>query len=72
MLKTLRGRIVSALMLTPAIMLLLVWIGRFAGSDEVANIGAVQFLFWAFGVAFGMAAMITLHIAYLQKSVGKE
>ncbi len=72
MLKTLRGRVVSALLLTPAIMLLLVWIGRFCGADEVVRIGTLQFLLWAFGVAFGMAAMITLHIAYLQKSTIKE
>ena len=70
-LTTLRSRVLSALLLTPAIMLLLVWIGRFAGADEVAKIGSVQFVLWAFGVAFGIAATITLYIAYLAKSVCK-
>lgn len=71
MLTTIRSRALSALLLTPAIMLLLVWIGRFAGADEVARIGSLQFVLWAFGVAFGIAATITLYIAYLVKPAGK-
>lgn len=72
MLRTVRSRVLSALLLTPAIMLLLVWIGKFAGADEMARIGSLQFVLWAFGVAFGIAATITLYIAYLVKSVCKE
>ena len=71
MLTTIRSRVLSALLLTPAIMLSLVWIGRFAGADEVARVGIVQFLLWAFCVAFGIAAIITLYVAYLHKSADK-
>jgi hypothetical protein len=72
MLKTVRSRVLATLLLTPAIVLLLVWIGRFAGADEVARIGNMQFVLWAFGVAFGIAATITLYIAFLVKSACKE
>jgi membrane-associated protease RseP (regulator of RpoE activity) len=68
MLKTARTRFLSTLLLTPAIILVLVWIGRFAGADEVARIGIAQFLLWAAGVGFGVAATITLYIAYLTKA----
>ena len=71
MLTTIGKRLISAFILTPGIMLLLVWIGRFAGAEEVARIGIVQFLLWAFCVAFGIATMITLYIAYLHKSTCK-
>lgn len=72
MLKTVRNRIFSALLLTPAIVLLLVWIARFAGPDEAARLGTLPLLLWAFAVAFGMAATITLYIAYLCESAAKE
>ncbi|MFA7291480.1 MAG: hypothetical protein WC023_04440 [Rhodocyclaceae bacterium] len=69
---TLKARVTATFLLTPAIMLLLVWIGRFTGSEEAARIGTLQFLLWAFGVAFGISATITLYVAYLHESVGKE
>lgn len=68
MLKTVRSRLFASLLLTPALMLMLVWIGRFAGSDAVAGIGLLQFLMWALCVAFGIAATITLYIAYLYQA----
>jgi hypothetical protein len=37
MLKTVRSRVLATLLLTPAIVLLLVWIGRFAGADAVES-----------------------------------
>lgn len=72
MLTTIRSRVLSALLLTPAIALLLVWIGRFAGTDEVARIGVLQFLLWSLGAGFGIAATITLYIAYMCKSADKN
>lgn len=72
MLMKIRSRISSALLLTPAIMLLLIWIARFAGPDETARLGSLPLLLWAFAVAFGMAATITLYVAYLCKSAAKE
>lgn len=72
MLTTARKRLISALLLTPGIMLLLVWIGRFAGAEAAAEMGVFPFLLWALGVAFGIAATITLYVAHLTKSAGKE
>ena len=72
MLMTIRIRLLASLLLTPAVVLLLVWIGRFAGTDEVARVGILQFLFWSLGVGFGIASTITLYIAYLFKSAAKE
>ena len=71
-LSTLRTRAIATLLLTPGIMLLLVWGGRFSGPEEAAKIGIANFLLWAFGAAFGISAVITLYIAYLYKSAGKE
>lgn len=68
MLKTIRSRVLATLLLSPALLLLLVWVGRFAGSDEVARMGIVQFSIWAFGAALGISATVTLYIAFLTKS----
>jgi len=72
LLATTRKRFLSALLLTPGIMLLLVWIGRFAGAEAAAEMGVVPFLLWALGAAFGIAATITLYVAYLTKPAGKK
>ena len=72
MLTTARKRLLSALILTPGIMLLLVWIGRFAGAETAAAMGIVPFLLWALVAAFGIAATITLYVAHLTKSAGME
>lgn len=61
------GRLKSSLVLTPAIMFLLVWIGRFSGGDEVMRIGIFQFLLWACASAFAIAYCITFYAAYLCK-----
>lgn len=71
MLVTFRSRIQATLLLTPAIMLLLVWIGRFAGTEEIAKMGLLQFSLWALGAGFGISAMVTLYISYLCKSASK-
>ena len=71
-LKTLHSRVIATSLLTPGVMLLLVWIGRFSGSEEIARIGILQFLMWAFGAAFGIAAIVTLYVSYLYKSAGEE
>ncbi len=72
MLTTIRARLTASLLLTPAIMLMLVWIGRVAGAEEVARMGIVQFLLWAAGAAFGIAATVTLYIAYVKKTADKQ
>jgi hypothetical protein len=72
MLTTTRKRLLSALLLTPGIMLLLVWIGRFAGAETAAGMGIVPFLLWALAAAFGIAATITLYIAYVTQPTGRE
>lgn len=64
MLKTVRLRINSALLLTSVIMLLLVGMGGFAGAETVAERGVMPFLLWLLGVAFGIATKIIPCIAY--------
>lgn len=71
-LKSLNSRVIATSLLTPGVMLLLVWIGRFAGSEEIARIGILQYLMWALGAAFGIAAIVTLYISYLFKSAVEE
>lgn len=71
MLTTIRTRLTASLLLTPAIMLILVWVGRIAGADEVARMGIAQFLLLAAGVAFAVAATVTLYIAYVTKTAEK-
>lgn len=61
------NRLKSALLLTPAILVLLVWIGRFSGGDEVMRIGFAQLIFWSLAAAFVMAYCITLFTVYIHK-----
>jgi hypothetical protein len=70
MLNPLRKRLLSSLILTPGIMLLLVWIGRFAGAKVAGAMGIVPFLPWAFAAAFGIAATTTLYAAPLTSPAG--
>ena len=58
-------RLKPCLILTPAIMLLLVWIGRFAGAEEVARIGVWQFVLWAAAVSFAISWCVTMYTRHL-------
>lgn len=72
MLTTIGKRLTSSLLLTPGLVLLLIWIGRFGGADEIVRLGVWQFLLWAAVVGFGIAATITLYIAHINKSADKK
>lgn len=67
-----RSRATATCLLTPGVMLLLVWIGRFCGTEEVARIGIPQFLLWALGTGFGISAIITLYVSYVCVPPTKE
>ena len=66
------NRLKSCLILTPAIMLLLVWIGRFAGAEEIARIGVWQFVLWATGVSFTISWCVTLYTRHLVGTSDKK
>lgn len=63
--QTKKQRFTASLVLTPAVLLLLVWIGRFPGSEEVARMGLVPFLLWALATSIVIAYCVTLYIAYV-------
>lgn len=60
-----KARLKASLLLTPAFLLLLVWIGRFAGAEEVARIGFWIFVPWATGVSFVISWCVTMYVSYL-------
>lgn len=59
------SRLKASLTLTPAILLLLVWIGTFSGMEAVAKIGVVKFAIWAFVAALVMAYCVTLYVNFI-------
>jgi hypothetical protein len=63
--QTVRQRAIASFVLTPAFLLLLVWIGRFAGAEEVMKIGWVQFVLLAAAVSFMIAYCVTLYVSHL-------
>ena len=65
-------RLKPCLILTPAIMLLLVWIGRFAGAEEVARIGVWQFVLWAAAVSFAISWCVTMYARHLVGTSDKK
>ena len=65
-------RLKPCLILTPAIMLLLVWIGRFAGAEEVARIGVWQFVLWAAAVSFAISWCVTMYTRHLVGTSDKK
>ena len=60
-----QNRLKPSLILMPAILLLLVWIGRFAGAEEVARIGVWQFVLLAAAVSFMISWCVTMYIRHL-------
>ena len=59
------NRLKASLALTPAFLLLLVWIGRFAGAIEVVEMGLMPFLLWAAAVSFAMSWCVTLFVSLI-------
>lgn len=62
---SLKARLKASLLLTPAFLLLLVWIGRFAGTEDVAKIGFWFFVAWATAVSFVISWCVTMYASYL-------
>lgn len=63
------NRLKASLILAPYILLLLCWVGRFAGADEVLQIGIVPFVLWATVAAIVMAYLITLYVSFVAKTL---
>ena len=62
-------RLKASLVLAPAILVLLCWIARFAGAEEVARIGIVPFVLWAAAASFAMAWLVTLYVCFVAKKI---
>jgi hypothetical protein len=58
-------RLKSSLILTPAILLLLVWIGTFSGMETVAKLGITKFMFGALVASLLMSYCVTLYVAFV-------
>lgn len=70
--RPLQSRIKASLILAPAILLLLAWIGRFAASDEVTKVGIWLFLLWSAAASLVIAYTITLYVAFLSKTAERR
>lgn len=62
------ARLKASLLLAPALFLLLCWIGRFAGAEEVLRIGMLPFVLLAAAVAIAIAYFVTLYAGHLTKN----
>jgi hypothetical protein len=62
-------RLKASFILTPAILLLLCWIARFAAPEEVVRIGIAPFVLWAAAVSFVMAYLVTLYISFVAQKL---
>ena len=63
------NRLKASLVLAPAILVLLCWVARFAGAEEVIRIGIVPFLLWAAAASFVMAYLVTLYVSFVAKTL---
>ena len=59
-------RLKSALILAPAILIVLIWIGVFAGGAAVAFIGIPTFLALSVVAAITTAYCISLYVSYVR------
>lgn len=66
------NRFKASLILAPAILLLLCWIGRFAGADEASRIGIVPLVLWAGAVAVVTSYLITLYVSFVAETLFKR
>lgn len=63
------NRLKVSLVLTPAILVLLCWMARFAGAEEIVRIGIIPFLLWAAAASFVMAYLVTLYVSFVAKTL---
>ena len=69
---TMLNRLKASCILAPAILLLLCWIGRFAGVEEVTRIGIVPFVLWAGATAIVTSYLITLYASFVANTLFKR
>lgn len=55
----------ASLILAPAILLLLVWIGTFAGAEAVAKMGLTRFVLLAIVASIVIAYCVTLYVSFV-------
>lgn len=65
-------RLKVSLVLAPAILVLLCWMARFAGAEEVVRIGVVPFLLWAGAASLVMAYLITLYVFVVANTLSRR
>ncbi len=63
--QTIIQRLSASLLLSPAILLLLVWIGTFAGGEAVIKMGLIYFVLSAAVASIAIAYCVTLYATYL-------
>ena len=66
------NRLKASCILAPVILLLLCWVGRFAGTEEVARIGIAPFVLWAGAVAVVSSYVITLYVSFVAETLFKR
>lgn len=60
-------RLKSALLLAPAVLLLLIWIAVYGGGAEMLRSGIPVFLGWAAATAVAISYCITLYVTSLHR-----
>lgn len=66
------NRLKASLILAPAILLLLCWMGQLAGAEELSRIGITSFVLWASAAAIVMAYFITLYVSFIVETIFKN
>ena len=66
------ARLKTSLLLTPAILLLLVWIGRFSGAEEIAKMGLTSFLLWGVLTSVAISYCVTLFFSSLLSNTERK
>lgn len=61
------NRLKASCILAPAILVLLCWLGRFFGVEEISRIGIIPFVLLAAAASIVMAYVITLYVSFVAK-----
>jgi len=63
------NRLKASFILAPGILVLLCWVARFAGADEVVRIGIMPFVLWAAAASFVTAYVVTLYVSFVAEKL---
>jgi len=66
------ARLKTSLLLAPAILLLLIWIGRFSGAEEIAKMGLMSLLLWGILTSVAISYCVTLFLSSMLSSVEQK